>query len=148
MRRFRLLLALVLSGTLGAAPPAAPEHGIGNVHMAISCGADANARFDRGLALLHNFWYERALTEFDAVIAAHPDCAIAYWGAAMTYNHPLWSPPTGTDVKAALAVSRAGERRRDAQRPRGAVSGGRRRRCSATATRRRKTRETRRIAMR
>lgn len=70
--------------------------------MDIACGADANARFDRGLALLHNFWYERALTEFDAVIAVHPDCAIAYWGAAMTYNHPLWAPPTATDVKAAL----------------------------------------------
>src|SRR6202011_2543743 len=61
-------------------------------------------RFDRGLALLHNFWYERALTEFDATIAAHPDCAIAYWGAAMTYNHPLWAPPNATDVNAALAV--------------------------------------------
>ena len=105
MRRgLRLLLALVLAGTLGAAPPTAPGQGIGSVHMAISCGADANARFDRGLALLHNFWYERSLTEFDAVIAARPDCAIAYWGAAMTYNHPLWSPPTRTDVKAALAI--------------------------------------------
>src|SRR6202171_194888 len=103
-RRWSFLASLTLACTLGAAPPAAPEHGIGSVHMDISCGADANARFDRGLALLHNFWYERALTEFDAVIAAHPDCAIAYWGAAMTYNHPLWSPPTGTDVKAALAV--------------------------------------------
>jgi tetratricopeptide (TPR) repeat protein len=94
--------SLILACTLGAAPPAAPDRGIGSVHMDISCGADASARFDRGLALLHNFWYERALTEFDAVIAAHPDCAIAYWGAAMTLNHPLWAPPTGTDVKAAL----------------------------------------------
>ncbi len=103
-RRLPWLASLLLIGALGAGPPAAPERGIGNVHMDISCGADANARFDRGLALLHNFWYERALTEFDATIKAHPDCAIAYWGAAMTYNHPLWSPPTGTDVKAALAV--------------------------------------------
>lgn len=105
MRRFSLLPAsLILACTLGAAPPAAPEHGIGTVHMEISCSADASARFDRGLALLHNFWYERALTEFQAVIEKHPDCAIAYWGAAMTYNHPLWAPPTATDVKDALAV--------------------------------------------
>ncbi|MDB5070131.1 MAG: tetratricopeptide repeat protein [Candidatus Eremiobacteraeota bacterium] len=105
MRRFTPVLAsLLLACTLGAAPPAAPDKGIGSVHMDISCGADASARFDRGLALLHNFWYERALTEFQAVIAKHPDCAIAYWGAAMTYNHPLWAPPTGTDVKDALAV--------------------------------------------
>jgi tetratricopeptide (TPR) repeat protein len=71
--------------------------------MPISCGADANARFDRGLALMHSFWYDRALSEFDATIKAHPDCAIAYWGAAMTYNHPLWGPPTETDVRAARA---------------------------------------------
>jgi tetratricopeptide (TPR) repeat protein len=105
MRRFTPVLAsLLLACTLGAAPPTAPERGIGSVHMDISCGADASARFDRGLALLHNFWYERALTEFQAVIQKHPDCAIAYWGAAMTYNHPLWAPPTATDVKDALAV--------------------------------------------
>jgi tetratricopeptide (TPR) repeat protein len=102
MRRVSLLpVSVILACTLGAAPP---EHGIGTVHMEISCGADASARFDRGLALLHNFWYERALSEFDAVIAKHPDCAIAYWGAAMTYNHPLWAPPTTTDVKNALAI--------------------------------------------
>jgi tetratricopeptide (TPR) repeat protein len=102
-RRLPWLASLLLIGALGVGPPAAPEHGIGNVHMGISCGADANARFDRGLALMHSFWYDRALTEFDATIKAHPDCAIAYWGAAMTYNHPLWSTPTATDVKAALA---------------------------------------------
>ena len=107
MQRFRAgVSALVLACTLGAAPPAAPEHGIGSVHMPISCGADAGARFDRGLALLHNFWYERARTEFQAVIAKHPGCAIAYWGAAMTFNHPLWAPPNGTEVKAALAILR------------------------------------------
>jgi tetratricopeptide (TPR) repeat protein len=108
------LASLFLVVTLGAAPPTAPERGIGSVHMEISCGADASARFDRGLALLHNFWYERALTEFEAVIEKHPDCAMAYWGAAMTYNHPLWAPPTGTDTKNALAVleraKRAGTR--------------------------------------
>jgi tetratricopeptide (TPR) repeat protein len=98
-----LTASLVLAFTLGAAPPDAPEKGIGNVHMPISCGADANARFDRGLALMHSFWYDRALSEFDATIKTHPDCAIAYWGAAMTYNHPLWDVPTETDVRAARA---------------------------------------------
>src|ERR1700694_4197611 len=103
-RHLPLLVSLTFLCTLGAAPPGAPERGIGTVHMEVSCGADASARFDRGLALLHNFWYDRALAEFTAVIAAHPDCAIAYWGAAMTYNHPLWAPPTKTDIKAALAI--------------------------------------------
>jgi tetratricopeptide (TPR) repeat protein len=100
-QRLALLSSFVLAATLGVGPPGAPEHGIGNVHMPISCGPDANARFDRGLALMHSFWYDRALSEFDATIKAHPDCAIAYWGAAMTYNHPLWAEPTDADVRAA-----------------------------------------------
>ncbi|GAC1542407.1 MAG: hypothetical protein NVS2B17_20920 [Candidatus Velthaea sp.] len=99
-----LLAASIIACTLGAGTPPAPTHGIGKTHMEISCGAEANTQFDSGLSLLHSFWYDRALTEFDAVIAKHPDCAIAYWGAAMTYNHPLWSAPTGTDVKNALAI--------------------------------------------
>jgi len=44
-RRLSYLASLLLACTLAAGPPAAPEHGIGNVHMDISCGADANARF-------------------------------------------------------------------------------------------------------
>jgi hypothetical protein len=48
------------------------------------------AKFDRALALLHNFWYGRALEGFQQVSSVDPECAIAYWGAAMTYNHPFW----------------------------------------------------------
>ena len=76
-------------------------HGLGHVHMAISCAVKAGPTFDRALALLHSFWYDRALSAFDDVIAIDPKCAIAYWGAAMTFNHPLWSDPTAADVASA-----------------------------------------------
>ena len=71
-----------------------PIHGLGSVHMDISCSPRVRADFDRALALLHNFWYARALEAFTAVAQRDPDCAMAYWGAAMTYNHPFWDPPT------------------------------------------------------
>jgi hypothetical protein len=70
--------------------------------MPISCNA-VQAEFDRGLALLHSFWYDRSRAVFDDTISREPQCQIAYWGAAMTLNHPLWGPPSASDRKAALA---------------------------------------------
>jgi hypothetical protein len=55
--------------------------------MEISRAPALQPAFDRALALLHNFWYARALARFQEIQKADPDCAMAYWGAAMTYNH-------------------------------------------------------------
>ncbi len=79
-------------------------HGVGHVHMDVSCSPSLSADFDFALALLHNFWYARALEAFNRVIQADPQCAMAYWGAAMTYNHPFWDAPTLEDESAAWAL--------------------------------------------
>jgi hypothetical protein len=78
--------------------------GVGHVHMDISCSPSVSKNFDMGLALLHNFWYPRALSTFDQVILADPECAMAYWGAAMTYNHPFWDAPTDSDEQSAWTL--------------------------------------------
>ena len=57
------------------------------------------------MALLHSFWYEEATRAFDDVIAADSTCAIAYWGRAMSFLHPLWTPPTKSDNEAGLAAA-------------------------------------------
>ena len=80
---------------------AIPEEGTGVAHMDISCAPAVAAKFDRALALLHNFWYSRALESFQQILGADPECAMAYWGAAMTYNHPFWDPPSVSDESAA-----------------------------------------------
>jgi tetratricopeptide (TPR) repeat protein len=97
-----------LVASLGATGLTAAQHahgseGVGTAHMEISCAPAVRERFDRALALLHNFWYARALTRFEEIQKADPDCAIAYWGAAMTYNHPFWDAPTPADTAAAWA---------------------------------------------
>jgi tetratricopeptide (TPR) repeat protein len=69
--------------------------------MDISCSPAVAAKLDRALALLHNFWYSRALEGFQQVSSADPECALAYWGAAMTYNHPFWDAPSASDESAA-----------------------------------------------
>ena len=54
------------------------EEGLGHAHMDISCAPAVGAKFDRALALLHNFWYGRALEDFQQVSNVDPECAIAY----------------------------------------------------------------------
>src|SRR5215469_1161823 len=81
---------------------------LGRVHMDISCSPSVSREFDTGIALLHNFWYQPALFAFEQVIRADPACAIAYWGAAMTYNHPFWDAPTQSDEDRAWSLVQSG----------------------------------------
>src|SRR5215475_9227911 len=91
-----LSVLLLASGALAMAilvkakqhePVSSPqEEGLGRVHMDTSCPATVAADFDRALALLHNFWYVRALERFNQILKNDPGCAMAYWGAAMSYN--------------------------------------------------------------
>ncbi|MEE4338729.1 tetratricopeptide repeat protein [Erythrobacter sp.] len=63
----------------------------------------AEAHFLRGLALLHNFEYGRAAADFRKAQEADPDFAMAYWGEAMTHNHPLWEEQDRDAARAILA---------------------------------------------
>jgi hypothetical protein len=63
---------------------------LGAVHMPISCAASVQVPFERGIALLHSFWYEEAVKQFQSVAAADPQCAMAQWAIAMTEWRPFW----------------------------------------------------------
>jgi tetratricopeptide (TPR) repeat protein len=116
MKPLRLAALLVLAAcpVILLAQRKVPEHaseseeGFGHVHMQTSCSDRVTVDFDRALALLHNFWYNRALQLFNQVAKDDSECAIAYWGAAMTYNHPFWDPPSQADEKAAWALVQKG----------------------------------------
>ena len=84
------------------------EEGLGRAHMEISCSPAVAVKFDRAYTLLHNFWYGRALEGFQQVSNVDPECAIAYWGAAMTYNHPFWDAPSSADETAAWGLVQKG----------------------------------------
>lgn len=66
---------------------------LGKVSFPISCKADVQEQFDRGVALLHSFAYADAEKTFQGVAGMDPKCAMAHWGAAMAYFHQLWEPP-------------------------------------------------------
>src|SRR2546426_12010450 len=55
------------------------EH-LGRVRFPVSCNAEAQLRFERGVALLHSFWYEKAGDAFKDAVTADSTCAMGYWG--------------------------------------------------------------------
>jgi tetratricopeptide (TPR) repeat protein len=76
---------------------------LGAAHMPISCVASVQAPFERGIALLHSFWYEEALKQFQSVAAADPQCAMAQWAIAMTEWRPFWDGLPDERRKAGVA---------------------------------------------
>ena len=55
--------------------------------------------FERGVALLHSFWYEEAEKEFEQIAKDDPQCAMAHWGIAMSIWHELWDQPNAATIK-------------------------------------------------
>ena len=66
---------------------------LGTVQFPTSCSSKDQKSFERAVALLHSFAYSAAEKAFGDVAKADPKCAMAHWGIAMTYFHPLWPPP-------------------------------------------------------
>jgi tetratricopeptide (TPR) repeat protein len=91
------VLAAALTVVLSAAPAAfAQEHQhheeVGAVTFPVSCSAEAQARMNRAVAMLHSFWFPEARQTFESVVQADSGCGIAYWGVAMThFGNPMAS---------------------------------------------------------
>src|SRR5713101_3849397 len=66
---------------------------LGTVAFPISCAPSVKKAFERGVALLHSFWYEEAEKEFQQIATEDPNCAMAHWGVAMSLWHQLWNHP-------------------------------------------------------
>ena len=81
-------------------PPAGDQ--LGEIHTRFSANESALPHFEKGLKLLHNFEYEAACSEFLKAQELDSNCVMAYWGEAMTYNHPLWRQQDYDKGQAAL----------------------------------------------
>ena len=101
MKMQGFMFAVVTAVTIAStnAQQAADDH-LGTVHFQISCSA-VQAKFDRAVAMLHNFFYPETVKAFQAIIKEEPDCAIAYWGLAMSeLPNPLVPPFPPANLKA------------------------------------------------
>ncbi len=69
--------------------PEARAEQLGELHFPTSGSEAAQAHFLRGVKYLHNFGFEDAAEAFRAAMQVEPDFALAYWGEALSHNHPL-----------------------------------------------------------
>ena len=86
---------------------------LGDVTFETSCDKSVAKDFRRAVAMLHSFWYSGAETAFGEIAKKDPECAMAYWGIAMSAYHPLWAVPTTPELqrgRAALAKARNAKR--------------------------------------
>src|SRR5712691_9450652 len=108
---------LAVSGALSlmlVVPVRAQEHEHGGAHgeqlgrvaFATSCRPDAQAQFERAMALLHSFWWEEGARAFRAVTAADSTCAMAYWGLALnSWGNPFVVGPVGENLRHGAAAA-------------------------------------------
>jgi hypothetical protein len=95
------IIAATLLVLAAVVPAVAQEHQhgqdekLGAVHFVTSCDTAAQDEFNRAVALLHSFQFSRGIEGFNAVLAKDPDCAMAYWGIALS----AWGNPFASGNK-------------------------------------------------
>lgn len=96
---------------------------LGTIYFPTAGSAAAQPHFIRGVLFLHSFEYGAAAAEFVKAQRADPNFAMAYWGEAMTYTHPVWNEQDTTAAKKALSklAGSAAERRAKTLTPREAA---------------------------
>src|SRR4029453_2155451 len=98
--RITALFALLCALALPAA--AFGQDKLGKVTFPTSCDARVQGQFERGVAMLHSYWFTEARKVFDAVVQQDQACAMGYWGLAINYlGNSLAAPPPAKDAVAA-----------------------------------------------
>jgi tetratricopeptide (TPR) repeat protein len=99
----RILFAAGLTtAALASSAAAQQDDKLGKVNFATSCDPKVQAEFDRGVAMLHSYWFLIARRTFEGILQQDPTCAIAHWGVAMDYlGNTLATTPTREEAQRA-----------------------------------------------
>jgi tetratricopeptide (TPR) repeat protein len=106
----RSLFAVTLAGVtiLGFGGPGIAQENadqkLGTVHFATSCNETAQRRFDRAMRYQHSFWYTASKEIYEETLKADPECAIAYWGIALSFLNNPHSPIPAPNLPLGLAA--------------------------------------------
>ncbi len=106
---------------LAGASTVAAAQDVGRISFKTSCTPEAQEKFERGVALVHSFFFPDTVKAFTEAAALDPHCAIAYWGIAISQrSNPLLLPLPAAALKNGLdavqkgtAIGAQTERERD-----------------------------------
>jgi tetratricopeptide (TPR) repeat protein len=101
MRGPWLSLVALASVATGMGLAAQTRH-LGTIDFPTSGARAAQASFTRGVLLLHSFEYRDAAQAFREAQRLDPRFALAYWGEALTYTHPVWNEQDRNAARAVL----------------------------------------------
>jgi hypothetical protein len=78
---------------------------LGKVNFPVSCSPKAQEQFERGVAMLHSYWFTQGGKTFEAIVREEPSCVMAYWGLAVNLlGNSLVGPPSPKDAQKAWEV--------------------------------------------
>ena len=100
-----LMLVAGLTAALSCSAFGQQDEKLGKLSFPTSCDPKVQADFERGVAMIHSYWFLIARRTFEGVLREDPSCAIAYWGIALDLlNNSLAVVPPRADAEAAWAA--------------------------------------------
>src|SRR3954451_22578815 len=97
-----LILLAGITAALSCSAFGQQDEKLGKLSFPTSCDPKVQAEFERGVAMLHSYWFLYARRTFESVLQQDPNCAMAYWGVALDLlGNTLVGPPPRTDAQAA-----------------------------------------------
>ena len=105
MKPKRLILVAGITAALTCSALGQQDEKLGKLSFPTSCDPKVQAEFERGVAMIHSYWFLIARRTFEGVLREDPNCAMAYWGIALDFlNNSLAVVPPRADAEAAWAA--------------------------------------------
>ncbi len=100
-----LILVAGITAALNCTAFGQQDEKLGKLSFPTSCDPKVQAEFERGVAMIHSYWFLIARRTFEGVLRQDPNCAMAYWGIALDLlNNSLAVVPPRADAEAAWAA--------------------------------------------
>src|SRR5262245_20659180 len=81
--KYLIIGASLITMVLSTSVRSQQDEMLGKVSFPTSCDPKVQTEFERGVAMLHSYWFLYARKTFEGVLKQDPNCAIAYWGIAV-----------------------------------------------------------------
>ena len=100
-----LILLAGITAALNGSAFGQQDEKLGKLSFPTSCDPKVQAEFERGVAMIHSYWFLIARRTFEGVLRQDPNCAMAHWGIALDLlGNSLATVPPRADAEAAWAA--------------------------------------------